>query len=256
MKGLLFLLYGTEILSAVLCGTENPTTSTAGLNSSGKTEVQSATMLVTVPTSSFTSPRSTPKISSSMTTRSPTPPAQFSSRPSTSSSPGSQPTTLIAYFYRKECLPILMVTGGLLIACTFLLLSTLLLACKVCQLSGRIKALRSNTDVMESFMESAKKDTSEPETEPKETNMQMTDFSQTQEETGNGTTVEEGGTVNENNNKEVGDADNSEATSAAPVSIAQDVSSSKLQEEATNSQPTTAVEASTSEGTEEPTDVV
>ncbi|XP_070838697.1 uncharacterized protein [Chaetodon trifascialis] len=150
-----------------------------------------------------------------------------------------------------------MVVGGLIIVCTILLLSTLLLACKVCQLSSRIKALSSNTELISSteyWTGTAKKNKSEPETEPKETSVLMGDISQTQQEMGNGAT-EEGGKVNkerqmgEEDKKEVGDTAKSEEASAAENS-----SSSKPQEEAANSQPTDATAASTSESKEE-TDV-
>lgn len=147
-----------------------------------------------------------------------------------------------------------------MIACTILLVSTLLLVCKVCQLSRRIKALSSNVDLISSSEQwegTGKKDKNKSEAEPKETTVLMTEISQTQEEVGNGTTTEEGGKVNEDgqteeDKKEEGDASNSEEASPTPAAAAENSSTSKPQEE----EPTKDVAASASEGTEEAKDVV
>lgn len=154
-----------------------------------------------------------------------------------------------------------MVSGGLMVVCTILLVSTLLLACKVCHLARHIRNLSSNSDLIsntEYWMGTDKKGKSKSEAEPKETTVMMADINETQAET-NGT-KEEGGKVTEEGqmgeeNKEevVGDA---EEASAKPVADADKSSPSKPQEEATDSPTTKAETAPTSEGTEEPKDVV
>lgn len=243
----LFLLYCIEILGALLCGAQNLTVlPTAGLRNDTDQEDLTTTALTVLPNTS----------SVVMSTQSPTTVIRFPSSRSTKPPPGPQPTTPNGMFYSKECLPVFMVTGGLIIACAILLVSTLMLAWKVCQLSRHIKALSSNADLIsntEYWIGTAKMNKSKSETEPRETCVLMADLGQSQEETGNGATKEEGGTVNGDNKKEEGDAANSEEASSTP---AENSSSSKPQEEATNSQPTKAVAAPTSEGTEEPKDVM
>ena len=146
-----------------------------------------------------------------------------------------------------------------MIACTILLVSTLLLVWKACQLSRRVKALSSNVDLISSehWEETGKKDKSKSEAKPEETTVLMTEISPTQEEVGNGATKEEGGKVNEDgqtgeDKKEEGDTSNAEEASATPETAAENSSSSKPQEE----EPTKDVAASTSESTEEAKDVV
>lgn len=158
-----------------------------------------------------------------------------------------------------------MVAGGLFIACIILLVSTLLLACKVCQLSRQIKALSSNSDLISTsayWTGTAKKNKGKSETEAQETCILMADLNQMQEEKSNGTTNKEGRKVNEDgkigeeDEKEVGDAANTEDASTTPAAVAENSSSAKPQEEATDSQSTKAVAASSSEETEEPKDMV
>ncbi|KAK2879697.1 hypothetical protein Q8A73_023509 [Channa argus] len=171
----------------------------------------------------------------------------------------------------KECLLLLMVCGGLIIACTILLLSTLLLIWKVCQLNRRLKALSSNNDLIsttEYCVRAAKMNENQSEPEPKESTILMSDFSQTQEDMGNGSAKEEGGKVNEDgqigeeNKKEAeGTGSNEEASTGdskgeTRVTVAENSSSSQPQENTTNSQFTNAEEAPSSEGTEESKDVV
>lgn len=238
MYGLLFLL---------LCGAHNLTGfSTADLQNSTDQEGLTTTVLTVLPSTS----------SGVMSTQSPTTVIRFPSSHSTKPSLGPQPTTPNGMFYRKECLPVFMVTGGLIIACAILLVSTLMLAWKVCQLSRRIKALSSNADLIsnsEYWIGTDKRNKSKSETEPRETSVLMANLGQSQEETGNGATKGEGGTVNGDNKKEDGHATNSEEASTTSAEYS---SSSKPQEEATDSQPTKAVAAPTSEGTEEPKDVM
>lgn len=126
-----------------------------------------------------------------------------------------------------------MVAGGLIIACTILLVSTLILACKVCQLSCRIKALSENTDLVSSteyWTGTTMKNKNKSDTETREASMLMADVSQMQEEK----EMTEGETVkSDDQEKEVEHGGNSEE--ASPT-LAEDLSSSKPQEEATDSQ--------------------
>lgn len=61
-------------------------------------------------------------------------------------SPPPQQPQFCQLFKNDDCILVLM-TGGLIIACTLLILSTLALAWKVCLLSKRISALSSNVDL-------------------------------------------------------------------------------------------------------------
>ncbi|XP_051258024.1 uncharacterized protein LOC127364475 [Dicentrarchus labrax] len=255
MNGLLVLLYCIEILGPLLCGAQtNPDNSSYYIESVSATSQDDSANASSSTPGSYHLPTTSTAVSKS------------SKSPTTSPSPFPQSTTQDTknIFFSKDCLPVLMVTGGLIIACTILLVSTLLLAWKVCHLSRRIKALSSNADLIsnpEYFMGNDKKNKSKPEeTEAKETSVLMSDISQSQEERGNGTTKEEGEKVNEDEKmgeekkKEVEDTANGEEASTTPV--AEGSSPPKPQEEATDSQPTPAVAAPTSEGTEEPKDVV
>ncbi|XP_020485918.2 uncharacterized protein [Labrus bergylta] len=155
---------------------------------------------------------------------------------------------LEAFFFKWDCRQVLMASGGLIILCVILLLSVFFLAWKVCRLSRRIKELSSNADLIstsEYWMESAKKNKSKSETEPKETTVLMSDMSQTKEERANGTTEEEG---EKENKTEEGDATKSEEAAATPVAVC---ASSEPKEEAIE-----ATAAPSPEGTEEPKDVV
>ncbi|XP_037603566.1 uncharacterized protein LOC119475178 [Sebastes umbrosus] len=251
MNGFVFLLYYIVILGALLCGAQT----TPGTTNDNVTSITSN--YSTAPASEASPPADPTSVASSVaSTVSPT---------TVSPSPGPQPTTTtttssttpIAVFYKKECLPVYMVAGGLIIACAILLLSTLFLMCKVCQLSKRVKMLSDNADLIstsEYWMGTAKRNKSASETEVKETTVLMADIAQTQEEMGNGTTKEEGGNKDgpTGEEKEVGDAAKSEE--ASNVTVAENAS--KPQEEAADSQSTKAVAASTANGKEEPKDVV
>ncbi len=117
----------------------------------------------------------------------------------------------------------LMVTGGLIIGCAILLVSTVLLAWKVCRLSRRLNALSSGEliSTSEYWTGSAKKNKSKSEAEPNETAVLMADLSQTQEETG--AAKEEAGKVNgdgqmgEENKKEAGNAASGSFTLSHPL---------------------------------------
>lgn len=153
---------------------------------------------------------------------------------------------LLDMFLKKECHQVLMVTGGLIIACTMLLVSTLLLSYKVCQLSRRLKALGSNVDLISNtdyWTGTDKKNKGNSEEEPRATTMLMADLCQ---EEGTGATQVKGGAVNDEITKEAGGATNSEEASAIP---GENSSSSKPQGETTDPQP---VAAPTSADAEEP----
>ncbi|KAM6911676.1 uncharacterized protein PEZ65_015911 [Lycodopsis pacificus] len=257
MKGLLFLLCCIEILAA-RCGAadvssiQNPAT-TAFKNDSNTDSSQP------YPTSDASRMSTTPPTVS-----------QTSKSHSTSRSPGPQPTTTststtIDMYYRRECLPVFMVAGGLIVACTILLLSTLLLMCKVCQLSNRVKMLSVNGDLIstsEYWIGTAKKSKSAQETEAKETTVLMAGIIQGQEDVGNGAAkeeavkVKEDGQTGEKDKKEVGDAAKSEEASTTPVTAVENASSSKPQEGATDSQSVKAGAAPSSKGTEGPKEAV
>lgn len=258
------LLYCTEILGVLLF--------IPGCTSANTQESKTTPFITTT--------RSMSDVSSSMSNTSPTAVLQFTSSLSFSSSPGPKPTTTTTTatttktttatttsptgtLYIKECRPVYIVSAGLIIACAILLVSTLCLACRTCQLSRRIRSMNTNSDLIsnsEYWMGTAKKNKSKPETEAKETSVLMSDLSQTQEEMSNGTAKEDGGKVKEDGQKEeakeVGDAANGEEVAAAPVTVAENSSSSKPQEETDNSQSAKAAAASSSEGTEEPKDVL
>lgn len=113
----------------------------------------------------------------------------------------------------------------------------------------------------------AKKDKDKCEPEVNETSILMADVSQTREDVGNGITKEDGGQVNEDeqvgeeNKKEVGGATGNEESSMgenkneAPVTTAENPSTSQPQEDIPNSQ-SISVAASSLEVAEEPKDVM
>ncbi|XP_029304209.1 uncharacterized protein LOC115019032 [Cottoperca gobio] len=216
MKGFLFLLYCIEILGAVN-GAQSVT---------GNIPTSIASKAASNPNSPFSSSQTPTIVANSIsqsTTKGPTshaaPPLPGAHRPTT------KPFVM---FYRKEYLSLLMVTGGLIIACAILLFTTLLLIWKVCKLSRRIKMLSSNADLIstsEYWVGTAKRNKSASEKEDKETTVLMSDIIQTQEDIGNGTTKEEGKKVNEGgqkgeeNKKEAGDPAKSEEASTAPETV-------------------------------------
>nr|XP_020454351.1 uncharacterized protein LOC109959391 isoform X2 [Monopterus albus] len=158
-----------------------------------------------------------------------------------------------------------------MILCVILLVSSLLLTWKVCHLNRRLKMLSSNGDLVsntEYWMGNAKKNKSNSKEEAKESSLLMADFNNTQENAGSDATKEEGGKVNmdgqmgDENEEEKGDTGKSDEASAAgnieemPVTDAENASSSRPPEGTTDSQVTKDGAASSSEGREEPQDVV
>ncbi|KAI4814133.1 hypothetical protein KUCAC02_003339 [Chaenocephalus aceratus] len=267
MKGLLFLLCCVELLGSLLCGAETIAATSAAENltttdPASTTQEDNSTADSTLPTFQKTSlPDHTSEANNQ--SESPSPGSlDFSSHSTSMPSGTHRPTTIYTTttstttpfnMYRKECLPLFMVSGGLIIACTILLVSTLLLIWKVCQQSRRIKALSSNADLIstsEYWMGTAKRNKSASELEAKENTVLMSDIGQTQEEVGNGTTKEEGGKVKEDGPKE--EKKKEEETAKSEVAE----KASKPQEEATDSKSTEAASASNCKGTEEPKDKV
>ncbi|CAK6953576.1 uncharacterized protein LOC128371565 [Scomber scombrus] len=196
-----------------------------------------------------------------------TPNGQITPKYSVSNPPGPIPTATKHNdrFYKPECLRELAVAGGLIILCAVLLISTVSLTCKVCQLSRHINKLKRRDSDSGCVMGTAMKEKSKSETEAIETTVLMADVSQTQEEVGNSATKEEeekvsnNGQMGEENDKEPGDtalASAGENEKETLVISDENPSSPNLQEETADSQSAKAVAASSSEGTEEPKDVV
>lgn len=270
MKGLLFLLCCVELLGSLLCDPQTTAGITAASDPDSTTQEDISTADYTSPTFQKTS-LSDHTSEANIQSESPSPVSlDFSSHSTSMSSGTHRPTTISTtttsttttpFNMYRECLPLFMVSGGLIIACTILLVSTLLLIWKVCQQSRCIKALSSNADLIstsEYWMGTAKRNKSASELEAKENTVLMSDIGQTQEEMGNGTTEEEGGKVKEDGPKEEKKKEEetakSEEVSAGPVTVAE--KASKPQEEATDSKSTEAASASNCKGTEEPKDKV
>ncbi|XP_028277568.1 uncharacterized protein LOC114446263 [Parambassis ranga] len=243
-NGLLLLVCCTELLCVLLPSviSTNDMETTASTNVS-----QTSAMLITIPTSPHTQ-------------------VPTGTQHTTTTTTATITTTPNGILNRKDWLTVLMVTGGLIIACAILLTSTLLLTWKVCHLNRRIKALSSNDNLISSSgywtgtekknKSKTKKEEEEAE-EVKETTVLMSDLNPTQEEPNNGTIKDEGEKVKkEGEEKEVGDTAKKEEASGDLAGTAMENSStSKPQEEVSNSQSATTVAASSSsKGTEEPKD--
>ncbi|CAJ1064264.1 uncharacterized protein LOC117812578 [Xyrichtys novacula] len=253
MNTFLFLMCSVMILGAPLCKAQ----STADPGTSGSDEVVTDLLDVSTGDPSYVSSvGSTTAVNSLLSTRSPT---TVSKSHSTSSSDGSTlPNSSSGLFFNEECLLVYMVAGGLILVCFILLLSTLLLACRVCRLSRRVKELSSNEDLVSTVeyrMGTDKKNKSKPENEPEETAVLMSDLSHTKEEMGNGNTKEEGekevkdGQTGDESKTEGGEANKNEEAAASPATAAESSTPSKGQEE-------TSEFPSADEGAEEPKDVV
>ncbi|XP_074528850.1 uncharacterized protein LOC141792002 [Halichoeres trimaculatus] len=241
MNTFLFLMCSIAILSTPLYGDETPDdddddgTSTYNYSTSGPEQSSPA-----APTFYSTNIFELRHLKS---TESPVPVSQ-------SQSPSGPDTTTPKVITFKELLSAHMVAGGLIILSFFLLISTLLLACKVCSLNKRIRELSSDTDlVITTDYQGAK---GKPEKDVEETVVLMSDLSQTKEEMSNGTTKEE----DEKNKMEDGDKIKSDGAAATPAAAAESSSPSKGPEETSESLPAEATAASNPEGPEEPKDVV
>lgn len=126
----------------------------------------------------------------------------------------------------------LMVAGGLILACTILLISTLLLACKVCQLSRRLKMLSGHSDPV--VPTKYGKDNNKSDADAKETAVLMDDLNQTRDEAGdggNGPDVESKGEekeeVRENGVEQKENGAKNEEVKETPAAASEDPSSPK-----------------------------
>lgn len=162
--------------------------------------------------------------SSRMSTETPT--SAYSTHSATPSPRPLRTTTTTAptwMSYRKECLNLYFAIGGLFIVVTILLLSTLILSCKVLQLNRQIKMMKmsqdgeliSNSDY---WMGTARKNKGKPKIDSKETSMLMV----TQEEVGSDDKQEheEGQKVDKDTealSKQTDESTTSEATEHEPI---------------------------------------
>ncbi|XP_013862269.1 uncharacterized protein LOC106516444 [Austrofundulus limnaeus] len=165
---------------------------------------------------------------------------------STPPSPTSKPiqtTTTSPWLNLTEYPREIIMFGALIAGCTFFLMTTFLLTCKVCRLSRRIRMLsrsaqlNSNSDFLE-----AKKDTSKSEGKDEEAAVLMSYATRANQELDSAATEQDGGEAEEKN--ESGSLTSKEALATAVSS----------QEEPAGSETTPAAAAATSssEGTEEP----
>lgn len=221
MNGLLLLLCCTQILSVVLCDNQ---TAAESQNDVNNTISETSTDPPSAPaeTSAFTGIQL--PVGTSLATR---------TRTSASATASTTPSTTPGFINVKECLPILLVTGGLIICCTILLISTLILTCHVCHLSRQIKALSSSDDDLISNLDywtgTAKRNKDKSEKpEDKEASVLLGDISQAQDEMD--ATKEENGTASGDKKEEAGEG--------ASATSAEESSSTKPQEEAADGQPT------------------
>ncbi|XP_034463321.1 uncharacterized protein LOC117774780 [Hippoglossus hippoglossus] len=241
MNGLLLLFYCLEILAALLCGAdgkeqnETPLSTTQISTSASSPPDFTTAANGTSEASSLTSTETFTTVSLLSSSRSP---AATSVRPlKTTTSTTVAPNWGI---YRRECLAPYLVSGILIIVCTVLLVSNLMLTCKVRHLSSRLKALSGDNDLIsnsEFWMGTARKNKSRSGPEAKETSVLMTDFGQTPEVLGDGANKEEGkkvsvdGQMGEENKKKVED-NGDESKKETPVT--KKSLSSKPQEESTD----------------------
>lgn len=253
MKGFLLPLYCFTILGAQLCGAE------------GNDDTTNQT---SVPNMTSTWPTMTDKGASSLSISSlrPSSPGPFTTSSTSTRTPPVN-NGLHEFLFKAECRRVALAAGGLILACAILLISTLTLACKVCRLSRRLKMLNSSFDPISSSDNcavtaqscTAKKD-SDP-AEAGETIVLMSDMGRTQGDVANGATKdEEGGQVEEEeptaeNKKEEGGASAGESKKETPAAVAEGSPASQPQQDISSSQAGVA-SASSSEGAEEPKDVV
>ncbi|KAM3601003.1 uncharacterized protein V6R79_005942 [Siganus canaliculatus] len=219
MAALLLLLCCIEVLGAL---SQNTTSTNGGLNVTER-DLSSTPVDPALSTPAGVTPEASSSVSVPSTT------TAVSSGPTASTSSDLHTTAPSMLFYFKSCLPITMVTGGLIIVCTILLLSTLLLAWKVCLLSSRVKALSSNADLIsnsEYWMGTAKKNKNKSEPEAQETSVLMASVSATQEDEGEKANAKE--QKGEGTKKEVN------GESEKKDDCGGEKSSSKTQEDVTN----------------------
>ncbi|XP_077360980.1 uncharacterized protein LOC144006147 [Festucalex cinctus] len=197
------LLFGIIILRALMCEAQNNSTSDL------RTPKENASVSAISPGQS--SRAVTTQLTSAVGSTSKSNPSPDSTPSSTASPVGVSDTS-------NKCIALVMLTGGLILVCFVLLLSTLMLTCKVCQMSKRIGMLASEPAKR---TESDGKYKSNSETEAKENSMLLTDLSQTQEQVDHRGPEEESVKVRENGEKGEGKekeaAESEEAADVTPV---------------------------------------
>ncbi|CAB1420514.1 unnamed protein product [Pleuronectes platessa] len=238
MNGLLLLFYCLEILAARLCGADGTKENTTSL-STAQSSISASTSpdLITAETSEASSLRSSETFTTVSVLSSSRSPAATSVPPPKTTTTS---TTVAPHWgtYRRECHALYLVSGGLIIVCTVLLVSSLMLTCKVRHLSRRLQALSGDADLIsnsEFWMGSARRNKSRSGPEAKETKVLMTDFSQTQESDGankeEGRKVSVDGQTGEENKKKL-EENGDESKKETPDT--EKSLSSKPQEEATD----------------------
>ncbi|XP_061659585.1 uncharacterized protein LOC133491892 isoform X2 [Syngnathoides biaculeatus] len=185
MKGpaIRLLLCGVILLGGLLCGAQNnsSTVSSVWLSTRPKENSSASTNSPVL-----TTPAATPRLTSAVWS---------TSKRNTTPSDAAPPVGVLD---RRE---LLVLTGGLVLVCVILLLSTLMLTCKVCQMSRHIKMLAGDSVKLTASKGQHK---SNPETDAKETSMVLTNLSKTQEEVDRRNSREEGQKVHENGETEDG----------------------------------------------------
>lgn len=150
-----------------------------------------------------------------------------------------------------------MVTGCLIVLCTLLLVSTVALACHVCQLK---KHVHNDADLIsnhEYWIGTAQRNGGKPETEAGESSILMSHFkpSETQEELSASAAEEDAEKVNEDG--KTGEEASETVKEGGDAAAASDqTSASETKTDTADAPSTEATAASSSEGTEEPKDAV
>ncbi|XP_019714425.1 uncharacterized protein LOC109508945 [Hippocampus comes] len=239
------LFYGVIILRALMCGAQN--------NSYNVPSLLASTPDPRTPEENVATGAMSPRPSSQAATT-PLPSAVRSTskpNPLPDLTPSSVATP-VGVLDTRNCIPLMMLTGGLILICLILLLSTSMLTCKVCQMSKRIRMLGSD---FAKQMESNGKYKSNLETEAKETSMLLTDLNETQKEVDRSGPKEEDVKVRENGEKGEG---KQEAEEAAKSEEAADVTPVDDSSCLTQQKPgdANASVAASPDGTEKQKDVV
>lgn len=273
-SGIILLLYCIASLYAVLTSAQtlaqngqsespdnNPKLYTPKVPAQEDNSTAISTVLVSEPASTTTSEASTLSTADSSTTK--------SASPINHGTP-FLPTPVITAdctYDRKTCVTSLIVVGVLIIVCTFLVVSNVVLTWKVCQLNRRILTLTTDADLIsnsEYWMGTAKKNKSNSEPEAKESVVLLGDLTQTQEEVGESEAKEEGANANKDgqigeetveNGKEAGESAKNETSANGtktekPESASKNALSPTTPVATTDSPSTTTTTALTSESSE------
>ncbi|RVE63624.1 hypothetical protein OJAV_G00138190 [Oryzias javanicus] len=164
--------------------------------------------------------------------------------------PATNTNNFLSALLQEHCLQVFFVCAGLIAACTILLVSVLILACKVCHLSKKLKTLRINGELAGDsgcFVSLSENTNYKAEAETK----LLTNTSQEKLEMSNSATVEEGGIAN----KEDGEPTATEKCDEAPPPSSEEDTSLKPQEEVTTSEPPSAAAPEPSGEAEQPKEV-